>query len=313
MAAVSSCWGSSYGEVKQGFIYKWPAHAGRVLTARFRTCLVSCTMRCFRMTSHSTASGAVNVHLPAICPAQHSCHSTLHASNSAVWRCSCHVLQGATICREFPGSDTMRGNLHVTTKFAAYPCRAYIHDALARTPSVTQSCMLRTCLCREYPGSDKVRGNLHVATKFAAYPWRVTPGNIVAACKGSLRRTGLEQISLGQLHWSAAKYAPLQVSERLSCLVENDMPSLACRCAATIVRMMWAKASRPGAPTITAAKEAKMQGSVCLGCWGNIVAVCKGSLRRTGLEQISLGQLHWSAAKYAPLQVSSSRVCCVSS
>jgi pyridoxine 4-dehydrogenase len=67
--------------------------------------------------------------------------------------------------------------------------------------------------CREYPGSDKVRGNLHVATKFAAYPWRVTPGNIVAACKGSLRRTGLEQISLGQLHWSAAKYAPLQVSE----------------------------------------------------------------------------------------------------
>jgi pyridoxine 4-dehydrogenase len=66
--------------------------------------------------------------------------------------------------------------------------------------------------CREYPGSEKVRGNLHVATKFAAYPWRVTPGNIVAACKGSLRRTGLEHISLGQLHWSAAKYAPLQVS-----------------------------------------------------------------------------------------------------
>lgn len=54
--------------------------------------------------------------------------------------------------------------------------------------------------------------NLHVATKFAAYPWRVTPSNIVAACKGSLRRTGLQQISLGQLHWSAAKYAPLQVS-----------------------------------------------------------------------------------------------------
>lgn len=52
--------------------------------------------------------------------------------------------------------------------------------------------------------------NLHVATKFAAYPWRITPGNIVAACKGSLRRTGLEAISLGQLHWSAAKYAPLQ-------------------------------------------------------------------------------------------------------
>lgn len=63
---------------------------------------------------------------------------------------------------------------------------------------------------REYPGSPKVSSNLHVATKFAAYPWRITPANIVAACKGSLRRTGLEQISLGQLHWSAAKYAPLQ-------------------------------------------------------------------------------------------------------
>ncbi|KAF6260861.1 NADP-dependent oxidoreductase domain-containing protein [Scenedesmus sp. NREL 46B-D3] len=63
---------------------------------------------------------------------------------------------------------------------------------------------------REYPGSAKVRSKLHVATKFAAYPWRVTPRNIVAACRGSLRRTGLQQISLGQLHWSAAKYAPLQ-------------------------------------------------------------------------------------------------------
>jgi diketogulonate reductase-like aldo/keto reductase len=64
---------------------------------------------------------------------------------------------------------------------------------------------------REYPGSSRLASNLHVATKFAAYPWRVTPGNIMAACRGSLRRVGLEQISLGQLHWSAAKYAPLQV------------------------------------------------------------------------------------------------------
>ena len=28
------------------------------------------------------------------------------------------------------------------------------------------------------------------------------------ACRGSLRRLGLEQIALGQLHWSVAKYAP---------------------------------------------------------------------------------------------------------
>lgn len=64
---------------------------------------------------------------------------------------------------------------------------------------------------REYPGTDRVRGNVHVATKLAAYPWRVLPGNMVAACKGSLRRLGAEQVSIGQLHWSTANYQPLQV------------------------------------------------------------------------------------------------------
>ncbi|KAG2496840.1 hypothetical protein HYH03_005245 [Edaphochlamys debaryana] len=62
----------------------------------------------------------------------------------------------------------------------------------------------------EYPGSPAFRDNVHIATKFAAYPWRVLPGNVVAACKGSLQRLGASQISLGQLHWSAANYAPLQ-------------------------------------------------------------------------------------------------------
>lgn len=66
-------------------------------------------------------------------------------------------------------------------------------------------------LSQEYPGSAKVQANLHVATKLAAYPWRVLPANMVAACKGSLRRLGADQLALGQLHWSAANYAPLQV------------------------------------------------------------------------------------------------------
>jgi len=64
--------------------------------------------------------------------------------------------------------------------------------------------------CEEYPGSPRVRSNLHVATKFAAYPWRVLPSQVVAACKGSMQRLNVEQISVGQLHWSAANYAPLQ-------------------------------------------------------------------------------------------------------
>eukprot|EP00798_Chlamydomonas_sp_ICE-L_P010050 gene10050-7942_t len=52
----------------------------------------------------------------------------------------------------------------------------------------------------EYPGSEK----------FAAYPWRVFPSSMVGAAKESLKRTGLEQLSVGQLHWSASNYAPLQ-------------------------------------------------------------------------------------------------------
>jgi hypothetical protein len=75
--------------------------------------------------------------------------------------------------------------------------------------------MCRGRLCREYPGSDRAVQRVHIATKLAAYPWRVTPWNMTAACKGSARRLGLDCISLGQLHWSAAKYAPLQVGNSL--------------------------------------------------------------------------------------------------
>lgn len=60
---------------------------------------------------------------------------------------------------------------------------------------------------REAPENRTV----HIATKFAAYPWRVFPSNMVAACRGSLRRLEMETLSLGQLHWSTANYAPLQV------------------------------------------------------------------------------------------------------
>lgn len=61
---------------------------------------------------------------------------------------------------------------------------------------------------REYPGKDAK--NVNIATKFAAFPWRLTPSQIVSACKGSLKRLEMEQLALGQLHWSAANYAPFQ-------------------------------------------------------------------------------------------------------
>lgn len=73
--------------------------------------------------------------------------------------------------------------------------------------------MLLGKFVREYPGSARVRNQIHIATKLAAYPWRLTPKQWVNACKSSLKRIGAEKISMAQLHWSTANYAPVQ--ERL--------------------------------------------------------------------------------------------------
>ncbi|KAK4277616.1 hypothetical protein QN277_015588 [Acacia crassicarpa] len=63
---------------------------------------------------------------------------------------------------------------------------------------------------REFQEQKGGQGELVIATKFAAYPWRLTPGQFVDACRASLDRMQLEQIGIGQLHWSTANYAPLQ-------------------------------------------------------------------------------------------------------
>ncbi|KAL4577305.1 hypothetical protein LXL04_013411 [Taraxacum kok-saghyz] len=62
----------------------------------------------------------------------------------------------------------------------------------------------------EFEGQTQVRDNIVIATKFAAYPWRLTPNQFVNACKSSLDRLEVDQIGIGQLHWSTANYAPLQ-------------------------------------------------------------------------------------------------------
>jgi pyridoxine 4-dehydrogenase len=49
-----------------------------------------------------------------------------------------------------------------------------------------------------------------VATKLAPYPWRVTPGQVVRAAEGSLRRLQQPKLAVAQLHWSTANYQPLQ-------------------------------------------------------------------------------------------------------
>ncbi|KAE9608833.1 putative pyridoxine 4-dehydrogenase [Lupinus albus] len=60
---------------------------------------------------------------------------------------------------------------------------------------------------QEQKGSQR---DIVIATKFAAYPWRLTPQQFVKACRASLDRMQIEQIGIGQLHWSTANYAPLQ-------------------------------------------------------------------------------------------------------
>jgi len=85
------------------------------------------------------------------------------------------------------------------------------------------------CRAESSPGTGKFNGKseillgqclkevqtdkeIHIATTFAVYPWRLSPANIIAACRGSLRRLEVDSLSLGQLHWSAANYAPIQVN-----------------------------------------------------------------------------------------------------
>ncbi|KAK2995887.1 hypothetical protein RJ640_028295, partial [Escallonia rubra] len=75
---------------------------------------------------------------------------------------------------------------------------------------VGQSEKLLGQFIREFKGPKQVQNNIVIATKFAAYPWRLTPGQFVNACKSSLDRMQIEQIGIGQLHWSTANYAPLQ-------------------------------------------------------------------------------------------------------
>lgn len=54
------------------------------------------------------------------------------------------------------------------------------------------------------------RNKQQVATKLAPYPWRVTPGQVVRAAEGSLRRLQQPKLAVAQLHWSTANYQPFQ-------------------------------------------------------------------------------------------------------
>ncbi|KAL0304467.1 UNVERIFIED_CONTAM: Pyridoxal reductase, chloroplastic [Sesamum radiatum] len=80
-------------------------------------------------------------------------------------------------------------------------------DQCVKTVQILRSRSILLPLCQ---GNKQLRDSIVIATKFAAYPWRLTPNQFVDACKSSLDRIQLDQIGIGQLHWSTANYAPLQ-------------------------------------------------------------------------------------------------------
>jgi aryl-alcohol dehydrogenase-like predicted oxidoreductase len=43
--------------------------------------------------------------------------------------------------------------------------------------------------------------NVVVATKFLPFPWRLTQAQLIAALSGSLKRLGMKQVDLYQIHW----------------------------------------------------------------------------------------------------------------
>eukprot|EP00252_Welwitschia_mirabilis_P005816 TRINITY_DN16411_c0_g1_i5.p1 TRINITY_DN16411_c0_g1~~TRINITY_DN16411_c0_g1_i5.p1 ORF type:complete len:287 (-),score=39.02 TRINITY_DN16411_c0_g1_i5:592-1452(-) len=71
-----------------------------------------------------------------------------------------------------------------------------------------------------FAGPQRLKNKIHIATKFAAYPWRLTSSQFVEACKSSLGRLQIQQLGLGQLHWSTANYAPFQERALWNGLVE---------------------------------------------------------------------------------------------
>lgn len=66
-----------------------------------------------------------------------------------------------------------------------------------------------TLLGRFLRQHSSISSDAIIATKYASYPWRLTRQSIVDAAARSAERLG-RPADLGQIHWSASKYAPWQ-------------------------------------------------------------------------------------------------------
>ena len=62
-----------------------------------------------------------------------------------------------------------------------------------------------------------------IATKFSAGRWQVRRKDVVDACRGSLRRLGVEQIDLYQIHWPTRLASVEQRMDALAEIVERGM------------------------------------------------------------------------------------------
>lgn len=63
----------------------------------------------------------------------------------------------------------------------------------------------------EFLRASPIRERIHLATKFFPMPYRLTKGSLLNALRGSLKRLGVAQVDLYQLHWPT----PLVSIERL--------------------------------------------------------------------------------------------------
>lgn len=56
----------------------------------------------------------------------------------------------------------------------------------------------------------------YVATKFFPLPWRLTRGQLLSALRGSLKRLGLSQVDLYQIHWNTPLFPPEKAANALA-------------------------------------------------------------------------------------------------
>ena len=59
--------------------------------------------------------------------------------------------------------------------------------------------------------------DVHIATKFFPYPWRLTQKQLISALKNSLKRLGVKQVALYQIHWP---FPPISIETWMNALAD---------------------------------------------------------------------------------------------